>query len=334
MKNKADKQTVVHISQNEKTKSASRTRKEKNRKKDAVIAIGVIFVLIVCIVIAGVALLKVGTVEVTDNNGRYTDDRITEIAGISGDSSLLLLNAEKIEQTVCLALPYIQSITLVRTLPDHVQLQVTYAEAAFAVNCGQVWLILSEDGKVLETTQVVPSDMTELKGVPVTEYAIGRPAVFENELYFTHAANVLKACNENQLKGIRTLQIDQSGYVFVNIANQFYVQSGSVHVLLEEMAVLKRVIQEREEKKTSFTFTIAADGSITISSRETTEQDETDVPFDDPYLNMDSELVGNDEKTDHSELVGDDDLQTDLLSPETNEPTEATTSAQDGNALG
>lgn len=308
MKKQADKRTVTHISQNEKVKSASRTRKEIKRKKDTVIAVGVIIVLLVCIVAAGVAFLKVGTIEVADNNGRYTDDRITEIAGISASSSLLAINEEKIQDRVCLALPYIEAITVKRTLPDHVQLQVTYADPAFAVDCGQLWLILSDKGKVLETTQVVPVNMTELKGILVNEYSIGKDAVFENEPYFTHAADLYRSAKENQLGEIRTLQIDQSGYVSMNIENRFFVQSGNVQVLLNEMAVLNRVMQERRDKKTAFTFTLAADGSITISNREVPEEEDTTVRFEDPFLNMDSELVGEN-ATGNSELVGDEPVQ-------------------------
>lgn len=297
---------MTHVSQNEKIKSASGKRKEIRRKKDTVIAIGVIMVLLVCIAVAGVAFLKVGTVEVADNYGRYTDDRIIEIAGISSDSSFLMLNEEKIADTVCLALPYIEAISVSRTLPDHVQLLVTYAEPAFAVDCGQLWLILSANGKVLETTQVVPSNLSELKGVLVKEYSIGKTAVFENDLYFNHASDLYAAAKENKLGDIRTLQIDQSGYVFMSIGNRFFVQSPTVQALLKEMPVLKKVMDEREDKKTAFSFTLAADGSITISNREGSEEENTTVPFDDPYLNMDSELVGEEAATGNSELVGDE----------------------------
>ncbi len=298
---------MTHVSQNEKIRSASGKRKEIKRKKDTVIAVGVIIVLMVCIAVAGVVFLKVGTVEVADNYGRYTDDRIIEIAGITSDSSFLMLNEEKIADTVCLALPYIETVSVSRTLPDQVQLLVTYAEPAFAVDCGQLWLILSANGKVLETTQVVPANLSELKGVLVKEYSIGRTAVFENEMYFTHASDLYTGAKENKLGEIRTLQIDQSGYVSMNIGNRFFVQSPTVQILLDEMSVLKKVMDEREDKKTAFSFTLAADGSITISNREGVEAEDATVPFDDPYLNMDSELVGDETPTGNSELVGNEE---------------------------
>lgn len=313
MKKQTDKRTETHISQNERIKSAAKDRKNKNRRKEAIISVVVIIVLLVTVLVAAVALLKVGSVEVVGNTGRYTDDRIIEIAGISTDSSILLLNEEKISSTVALALPYIQSVSISRSLPDHVQLEVTYTQTAFAVDCGQLWLILSEDGKVLETTQAQPYNITQLQGVLVSSYTVGKYAEFEDALYFEHASDIYTACVANGLGEIRTLKTDPSGYVSLNIENRFFVNSGSVHVLLEEMAVLKKVMLEREEKKTAFTFTLAADGSITISNRELVAEEENTTAFTDPYLNMDSELVGSDDTQDAGGELTDGTLQQDAV---------------------
>lgn len=317
MKKQTDKRTVVHISQNEQIKKASKGRKDKERKKNAAVAVVIIIILLAVAVFAAAALLKVGSIEVANNNGRYTDDRIVEIAGISNESSLLMLREEKIEDAVCLALPYIRTVELVRTLPDHVQLQVQYAEPAFAVDCGQLWLILSEEGKVLETTQIEPSGITQLKGVLVSEYTVGKSAVFENALYFDHAADIYKSAGEKSVGSLNTLQIDQSGYVTLNIENRFYVQSGSVHVLLEEMDVLRQVILERKDRTTAFTFTLAADGSITISHKDGAVEEETTEAFKDPYVNMDSELVGGEAQASTLEDASDDGALTDHTAVDT-----------------
>ncbi len=332
MKNKSSKKTATHVSQNEREKSAAKNRKNKKKQKEAVISVIVIVVLLATVLAAGAALLKVGSIEVVGNDGRYTDDRIIDIAGISTDSSILLLDADKISETVCLALPYIQSISISRNLPDHVQVDVTYAQQVFAVDCGQLWLILSADGKVLETTQVQPVNMTQLQGVLVKGYTVGKAAEFEDPLYFRHAADVYTACAEIGLHNVNTLKVDPTGQVSLNLENRFFVNSGSVNVLIEEMAVLKKVIDERAEKKTAFTFTIAADGSITISNRESVPEAESTTTFVDPFLNLDSELVGSDDAS-AGELVGGDSPATEEQAgvPQT---TIAAQSTNDSDTLG
>ncbi|MBQ3519360.1 MAG: FtsQ-type POTRA domain-containing protein [Clostridia bacterium] len=310
MKKQTDKRTETHVSQNEREKSAAKNRKTKKKQKEAIISVIVIIVLLATILVAGAALLKVGNIEVVGNDGRYTDDRIVEIAGISADSSILLLNEEKISAAVSLALPYIQSVSISRRLPDYVQVEVTYAQAAFAVDCGQLWLILSEDGKVLETTQIEPYNMTQLQGILVDGYTVGKAAEFADKLYFEHATDVYAACLENGIEDVRSLKTDPSGYVSMNVEDRFFVNSPSVHVLLNEMAVLKKVMAERAEKTTAFTFTLAADGSITISNRESDPEEENTTMFMDPYLNLDSELVGSDDTENKTgELTGNQPTQ-------------------------
>lgn len=291
MKKEADKRTVTHVSENEKIKSASDKRKKKHHKRDVAVAFVVICVVLTCVLIAGIALLKVGSVAVNGNDGCYTDEQIVTVAGISGDSSMLTLREDKISTVVSFALPYIQSVTLERELPDTVHLHVQYAKPAFYVDCGQILLILGADGKILETTQTVPIGIAKLQGVVVTEYTVGNKAVFEDELYFTNAVSVYNACVENELGEIRSVQVSQTGHISVNIENRFYIQSGSVHVFLKEAAVLREVMLERAGKKTAFTFTIAADGSITISNKGDFIEETPTQPAGNDQLNIDSELA-------------------------------------------
>lgn len=325
MRTEANKRTATQISKNEQIRRSAKTRKQKKRNTEVKIAVGVIVFLLILAIGLATFLLKVGYVSVADNVGRYTDERIIEVAGISESTGFLTINEEKIENTVCVALPYIKSLQIKRSFPDSVELLVEYEQQMFSVDCGQIWLVLGESGKVLETAQAKPYGVTELTGVQVTEYTVGKTAVFESELLFTHAVDVHKAFSEAKITDMKLLRVENSGTVSVNIGNRFYIQSGSHHILIEKMQVLKTVLDERKEKNQCYTFTVAADGSITISNRE--GPIEEDVIPNDPWVNMDSELVGgtSGELVDSRELV---DSQT-----QNTTQTQQTTQSSDG-ALG
>ncbi len=331
MKMEADKRTATQISMNEQSRNSAKTRKQKKRNAEVKIAVGVIAILVVLAVCLAALLLKVGNISVTDNTGRYTDERIIEVAGISENSRFLTINEEKTANTVCIALPYIKSLTVNRTFPDTVELQVEYEQQTFCVDCGQIWLVLGDSGKVLETAQAKPYGVAQLTGVQVTEYTVGKQAAFENELLFTYASETYKAFYEAGITSIKMLRTDSSGAVTVNVGNQFYVQSGTHHILIEKMAVLKTVLDERKDKNQCYTFTVAADGSITIGNREGTVEEEQATL--DPWVNMDSELVGGTQdgavSGADSELVGGNNASDDTTSVGQQQ-----TQGSDGGALG
>ena len=106
---------------------------------------------IVAAVIFGVAIFfKVNTVEV-QGNAIYAAEEIRSASGIQKGDNLFTLNKEAAAGSIKASLPYVETVSIIRFLPDKIVIEVKESDATFAVttDTNTTWLINSV-GKALE----------------------------------------------------------------------------------------------------------------------------------------------------------------------------------------
>ena len=106
---------------------------------------------IVAAVIFGVAIFfKVNTVEVQGNT-IYSAEEIRSASGIQKGDNLFTLNKEATAGSIKASLPYVETVSIIRFLPDKIVIEVKESDATFAVttDTNTTWLINSV-GKALE----------------------------------------------------------------------------------------------------------------------------------------------------------------------------------------
>ena len=116
---------------------------------------------IVAAVIFGVAIFfKVNTVEVQGNT-IYSADEIRSASGIQKGDNLFTLNKEAAAGSIKASLPYVETVSIIRFLPDKIVIEVKESDATFAVttDTNTTWLINSV-GKALEQISVSAPDST------------------------------------------------------------------------------------------------------------------------------------------------------------------------------
>ena len=101
--------------------------------------------------IFGVAIFfKVNTVEVQGNT-IYSAEEIRSASGIQKGDNLFTLNKEAAAGSIKASLPYVETVSIIRFLPDKIVIEVKESDATFAVttDTNTTWLINSV-GKALE----------------------------------------------------------------------------------------------------------------------------------------------------------------------------------------
>lgn len=111
-----------------------------------------------------------------EGNLRYTQEGILAASGIETGDNLFLLNKVTAAQSICDALPYVESVSIRRALPSTLYITVSECRAAAAVGdgAGSYWFI-SGKGKLLEQSGVRPEGLTFVRGVAAQQPAAGEP---------------------------------------------------------------------------------------------------------------------------------------------------------------
>ena len=133
---------------------------------------------IVAAVIFGVAIFfKVNTVEV-QGNAIYSADEIRSASGIQKGDNLFTLNKEAAAGSIKASLPYVETVSIIRFLPDKIVIEVKESDATFAVttDTNTTWLINSV-GKALEqiSDSAPDSALTAEPAAPDAEAPVEEP---------------------------------------------------------------------------------------------------------------------------------------------------------------
>ncbi|MEA4954266.1 MAG: FtsQ-type POTRA domain-containing protein [Pseudoflavonifractor sp.] len=108
------------------------------------------FLIIFAAVLAGcVAFFRVNQV-IVNGNSRYTAEEIAEASGVHTGDNLFLVNKPKTARALMRKLPYVENVSVVRRLPDTLELRVTESAAVAAIQAEGSWWLVDAGGKLLE----------------------------------------------------------------------------------------------------------------------------------------------------------------------------------------
>lgn len=168
-----------------KTESRRAARRQAGRRVPVSNVAGrlVIMLALVAAVVFGVAVFfKVSRVEV-QGNSLYSAEQVVQASGIETGDNLLTLNKATVAGNIITQLPYVEKVSVGRSMPDAVILEVQESTARFAVmsDTNVIWLINSS-GKALErydgltdvTAAQTPTDETPVE-TPAEEAAVETP---------------------------------------------------------------------------------------------------------------------------------------------------------------
>lgn len=147
------------------------------------------------IIVACVVFFRVNEVTVAGNS-RYTAEEIIAASGIETGDNLIALSQSRVAGAIRTQLPYVETVTVRRQLPDGVLLTVTERVAAASIEGnGSRWLISSQ-GKVLE--QAEGQRVIAITGLSaVAPYAgAAVQAAEEDQATLSHVLSLLGALEE------------------------------------------------------------------------------------------------------------------------------------------
>lgn len=108
-----------------------------------------VLAVIAAVIVACVIFFRVNEVSV-EGNVRYTAAEVIEASGIGTGDNLMALSKSKIASAIRTQLPYVESVSIRRCLPDGVEITVRERVAAASVASSSGRWLISSQGKLLE----------------------------------------------------------------------------------------------------------------------------------------------------------------------------------------
>ncbi len=124
-----------------------RQQKRKRRFTTCMLALAAI---VIGVVLSLTVFFKISTVEVTGTS-QYSKETILNVCGVDTGDNLFLVKKSRVADKIGRALPFTGDITVKRSFPNKIIIQVTDSVPNGAVACEDGYALLNQDQKVLAT---------------------------------------------------------------------------------------------------------------------------------------------------------------------------------------
>ena len=169
---------------------------------------------------------------------RYTKEQIAAAAGVKDGESLLLVNKFRIAPRLISTLPYLESVSIYRDLPDTLVIEVRECTAVASIPAGEATWLISARGKLLERSTVPVSAYPAVEGLvpqaPVEGTAM--QVAEEDALRWKSLLQVFSALAERgMLGGVQGFDMSAPNAIQVKYLNRFTIRmpaSGSDYAYL------------------------------------------------------------------------------------------------------
>lgn len=155
--------------------------------------------ILAAVMVACAVFFRVETIEVV-GNAHYTAQEIIDVTGVETGDNLFTLDRARLAREIQSRLPYVQTVSIRRALPDSLVISVTEGEAVAAISHAGRWWLLDSTGKLLEETSN-PGGHAAITGISPLAPAPGTSLATAEEQRprLKRLRELLEALEENQL---------------------------------------------------------------------------------------------------------------------------------------
>lgn len=165
----------------------SAARRRRRGRFNGILKLLFVLLVIGALIAAMTLFFRVEGIEVSGNT-RYGAEEVIAASGIEMEDNLFLMDKYDVEGAIETLLPYVETASLHRKLPNTIVLEVNETVcAAGIVTGGETWLI-SRAGKLLEKNGEIPMGCAAITGAELFEPSVSAELSFGEELSFKKTA--------------------------------------------------------------------------------------------------------------------------------------------------
>lgn len=162
----------------------------------------------------------------TESTIKYDSSTIISVSGIEIGDNLCFLNSGKSENKICRELPYIESAKVKKILPNKIQIETTLAEPKFCILYGEKYLLISQESKVLEERDDIPSELPLIIGLNFS-VSENKKLVYEQGELKNTLTSIFSSFEDNKLFAITSIDFSEIENISVNYDNRIKILLGN-----------------------------------------------------------------------------------------------------------
>lgn len=271
------------LSGNERIVNRTNQRRKKNKRKKIIIYSLLCFVFL-CVGIALVLTMffDINTITVSGESA-YSAEKIIEASGIKTGDNLIFISKQKANELITTQLPYIGSAEFKRRLPSKLEIIVKKTDPVYAAAKDGCYILLDENGKVLETgLEYIGENLILLKTEEIVSAETGKIITLSNEKALGKLKEVREACIECGLSDITAVDLSNIYNIKLEYQGRITLVLGETDSgnLIKKLDLGKAAIETQNKENSAYrgtiNLTVAGQGAWleeTVTTESTTQEE-------------------------------------------------------------
>lgn len=259
-----------------------KNQRRKKKKRKQMITRAVLLVIFLCagIILALTIFFNISEITVT-GDAVYSSEEVIAKSEVNIGDNLIFISKSKINEKISTELPYVDSVKIKRHLPTKLELVITKTEAVYAVVVNGYYVLLNEDGKVLEKDlEYIGENIILLNIGEIESVETGKP-ILAGANYLEKLMNVRKVCIEKGLDEITSMDLSNLYDIKLVYQGRITLELGETNKenLPKKIALGKAAIETQNEENPQYhgTINLSVDGKGYWSEETSTTEPQTVV---------------------------------------------------------
>lgn len=228
-------------------KRAERQRKIRKRRITAFFVFFIIMLLCVGVVLSLTVFFPIEKLTASGSK-IYSAEEILKSSNINNGDNLFAVSQSKTEKTLKAKLPFVESVTFEREIPNTLKIKVKDAVEFACYKVKDIYYTVSSSGWVLEKSLEAPENLLNVNALGVN-CKVGSEVAFEDESQKEMIRQITTALKEENING-NVIDITNLVEITLRVENRFDVNLGTANNLNEKVRHLAGMIGEISKEKT------------------------------------------------------------------------------------
>lgn len=247
-----------------KSGNEARAMSAQKKRKSNKFHIVVIVVCVVCTIVAAVLTFcfvkgfPIASISV-EGNTVYTNEEILKTANINISDNILRVRQRKTNNTLKIALPYIESVKVDYVLPDTLRLEIVETQDKMYLVIENKYLCLDQNSKILSTTKKKLSENKyKITGLKQQEFEVGH--TFEptkdngNAEKYEIALKIIEALESVELTAKAEINLENLDEITVKYKDNILMKFNKDTDAKKQLKIIKSVVDQKLATKIKSTF--------------------------------------------------------------------------------
>ena len=262
-------------------RTIKKTKKEiRVRRSRRILTVLVLLGVITCVVLSLTVFFPISSIEVTGEVTSYADEGLIEASGLKVGNNIFAFSQKAVERKICKQFPYIESVSVKRTLSGKITLDCYEAYDFLSLPLeNDRYLILTPKLKIVEQATSNREGFAEVYGLNPASDKTGAPLEAYSDDGTTYLQYVVDALNSlDMLKNTSAINVSDKLNLSIVYDNRFFVMIGTASQLEYKMKMLSKIVTENIGEGETGYIDISVPSKATYKSGPHTLSDEFALP--------------------------------------------------------